>query len=336
MEEGDVFMKVLVIGKEDRYFKYMPDKDIAKNAELIICPIGTSDDVLIEKGKEAEYLIVDAIGSVSKKVIEHLPNLKLIHSEGVGYNGIDIQTAKEKGIFVCNNKGINAGAVAEQTILLMLGLLRDVVTGDQKVREGLQIETKEKAMVEGITELADCKIGLIGFGDIAKATAKRLIPFDCELYYWNRTRQSKEIEEEYRVSYLELDELAKECDLISLHVAVTEETTGIINKEFLQKMKNSAYIINTARGELVDNEAMRESLVNGEIKGAGFDTVHPEPTQKDNPLVALPEEVAHKVIYSPHIGGITSSTFYRAHLNIWSNIELVKNNKRPNYIVNGL
>ncbi|BDH63152.1 2-hydroxyacid dehydrogenase [Lysinibacillus sp. PLM2] len=329
-------MKVLVIGKEDRYFKYMPDKDIAKNAELIICPIGTSDDVLIEKGKEAEYLIVDAIGSVSKKVIEHLPNLKLIHSEGVGYNGIDIQTAKEKGIFVCNNKGINAGAVAEQTILLMLGLLRDVVTGDQKVREGLQIETKEKAMVEGITELADCKIGLIGFGDIAKATAKRLIPFDCELYYWNRTRQSKEIEEEYRVSYLELDELAKECDLISLHVAVTEETTGIINKEFLQKMKNSAYIINTARGELVDNEAMRESLVNGEIKGAGFDTVHPEPTQKDNPLVALPEEVAHKVIYSPHIGGITSSTFYRAHLNIWSNIELVKNNKRPNYIVNGL
>ncbi len=329
-------MKVLVIGKEDRYLKYMPDKDIAKNAELIICPIGTSDEVLIEKGKEAEYLIVDAIGSVSKKVIEHLPKLKLIHSEGVGYNGIDIQTAKEKGVFVCNNKGINAGAVAEQTILLMLGLLRDVVMGDQKVREGLQIQTKEKAMVEGITELADCKIGLVGFGDIAKATAKRLTPFECELYYWNRTRQSKEIEEEYGVSYLELDELVKECDFISLHVAVTEETTEIINKEFLKKMKKSAYVINTARGELVDNVAMREALINGEIKGAGFDTVHPEPTQKDNPLVALPEEVAHKVIFSPHIGGITRSTFYRAHLNIWSNIELVENNKRPNYIVNGL
>ncbi|MFC7687312.1 2-hydroxyacid dehydrogenase [Ureibacillus sp. GCM10028918] len=329
-------MKVLVIGNEDRYKKYMPDVDIIKEADITFCPLGTSEEELIELGKPAQVLLVDAIAPVSKNLIENLPNLQLIHSEGVGYNAIDIHTAKERGIYVCNNKGVNAGAVAEQTILLMLGLLRKVATGDQSVREGNQLITKEKAMIEGITELADCKIGLIGFGDIAKATAKRLYPFDCEMYYHSRTRLAKEIEDKYHVTYLELNQLAATCDIISIHVPVTEETTGMINEEFLKNMKKTAYVVNTARGEIVDNEAMRQALIDGEIQGAGFDTVYPEPTTKDNPLVNLPEEAADKVLFSPHIGGITSSTFFRAHENIWSNVQAVMNDQRPNYVVNGV
>jgi len=329
-------MKVLVIGNEDRYRKYMPDREIANEAEITYCPIGTSDEELIEKGKDAQILLVDAIARVSKKLIEHLPNLCLIHSEGVGYNAIDIQAAKERGIYVCNNKGMNAGAVAEQTILLMLGVLREVVTGDRNVRDGLQIQTKEKAMVEGIIELADCKIGLIGFGDIAKETAKRLHSFDCELYYNSRTRLSKEVENKHHVTYLELDELAAACDIISIHVPVTNVTTGMINEQFLRKMKKTAFLINTARGEIVDNLALREAIISGDIKGAGLDTVYPEPMEKDNPLVNLPIEVANRVLFSPHIGGITSSTFYRAHKNMWSNIEAVMNDQRPNYVVNGV
>ncbi|HWK22085.1 MAG TPA: NAD(P)-dependent oxidoreductase [Ureibacillus sp.] len=329
-------MKVLVIGNEERYKKYMPDMAITKEAEVLYFPIGTSEKEISEIGNDAEILLVDAIAPVSQDLIENLPNLLLIHSEGVAFNAIDIQAAKERGIYVCNNKGVNAGAVAEQTILLMLGVLRNIVSGDQNVREGYQIQTKEKAMVEGIVELADCKIGLIGFGDIAKATANRLHPFECELYYFNRTRLPKEIEDKYHVTYLELEELATTCDIISIHVPVTEETTGIINREFLKKMKKTAYLINTARGELVDNLAMREAIINGEIAGAAFDTVYPEPTTKDNPLVNLPLEVADRVLFSPHIGGITSSTFFRAHRNIWTNVEAVLNDQRPNFVVNGV
>lgn len=329
-------MKVLVIGNESRYKKYIPNLEIINNAEIIFCPMGTSDDELIEKGMDAHILLADAIAPVSKYLIDNLTYLKLIHSEGVGYNKIDIHAAKEKGIYVCNNKGINAGAVAEQTILLMLGLLRNVVTGDRDVREGKQIQTKEKAMVEGIVELADCKVGLIGFGDIAKATAKRLYPFECEIFYFNRTRLSKEQEEEYHVTFLELEELAQTCDIISIHVPVTDETTGMVNEGFLKNMKKTALLINTARGEIVDNEAVREVLISGNIGGAGFDTVHPEPTTKDNPLVDLPDEVKNKVIFSPHIGGITSSTFYRAHRNMWVNIENIASGKKPTNVVNGL
>ena len=329
-------MKVLVIGNENRYKKYMPNKQIINEAEINYFPIGTSDDELIEKGRDSEIILADAIAQVSKTLIEKLPNLQLIHSEGVGYNAIDVQAAKERGIYVCNNKGVNAGAVAEQTILLMLGLLRNVASGDRSVREGKQLQTKEKAMIDGITEIADCKIGLIGFGDIAKAVVKRLAPFECNLYYYSRTRLAKEVENQHQVTYLELEELTSTCDIISIHVPVTDETTEMVNRDFLKKMKKTAFFVNTARGELVDNEAMKEALINGEIQGAGFDTVYPEPTTMDNPLVNLPSDVADKVLYSPHIGGITSSTFFRAHENMWSNVEAVMNEQRPDYVVNGV
>ena len=263
-----------------------------------------------------------------------MPNLKIIHSEGVAYNGFDIKTASQHGIRVCNCKGINAGAVAEQAILLMLALLRHFPEGEQAEKEGKQIQFKEHIMVHGMSELSDQKIGFIGFGDIAKATAKRLYPFDCEMYYYTKSRKPKELEEEYHVSYMDLDTMAKECDMISIHVPVNAETTGMINKNFISKMKLSAYIINTARGEIVDNQALRDALIAGKIAGAGLDTIAPEPTTKDNPLIALPEEVQKRVVYSPHIGGVSTSTFKRGHRMIWKAFFDVEEGKEPNNIVN--
>lgn len=314
-------MKVLIIANEERYRKYMPDTDVTKTAELIFCPLGTNDAEMLRRAADAAAIIADAIAPISEDLISQMPGLKLIQSEGVGYNAIDIEAARKRGVTVCNNKGINAGAVAEQTILLMLALLRDAVNGDGKVRAGLQIQTKEKMMLEGITELADCRVGLIGFGDIAKAVAKRLIGFGCETFYYSRSRAAEEVEKEYSASYLDRDELLASCDIISLHLPVTGETRGIVSHEFINMMKPTAYLINTARGEIVDNEAMRDALIKGRIAGAAFDTVHPEPTLKDNILVDLPSDCRSRVIFSPHIGGITSGTFYRAHRNIWRNIE---------------
>ena len=104
--------------------------------------MGASDEELLAKGRDADFILVDAIGSVTGNVIRQMPALKLIHSEGVGYQGVDIAAAKERGIYVCNCKGMNASAVAEQAVLLMLGVLRDVCGGDRNVRVGMQIETK--------------------------------------------------------------------------------------------------------------------------------------------------------------------------------------------------
>lgn len=326
-------MKVLIIANEERYRKYMPDMKITRKTELVFCPLGTEDTELLRRAADADTVVADAIAPVSAGLISQMSRLRLIQSEGVAYNGIDVEAAKKHGVLVCNNKGVNAGAVAEQAVLLMLALLRDAVNADRKVREGLQIQTKESMMLEGITELGDCRVGLVGFGDIGRATASRLLPFGCEIFYYSRHRAGGSVENEYRVGYLELKDLLATCDIISLHVPVTEETTGMVNREFLGLMKPTAYLVNTARGEIVDNEAMREVLMSGKIQGAAFDTVYPEPTQKDNILVDLPGNCASRVIFSPHIGGVTSSTFYRAHKNIWRNIEALNEGITPSNIV---
>lgn len=329
-------MKILIIGNEERYRKYLPsDIPFIKEAELVFCEREASDEELLAAAPDAEYMAVDAIATVSGNVIRHMPNLKIIHSEGVGYNGIDLDTAKERGVYVCNCKGVNAVAVAEQTVLLILALLRQVVVGDRVEREGGQIRMKERMMVEGIREVADCKIGLIGFGDIAKAAARLLYPFGGELYYYSRHRKDEATEQEYHVQYLPLDDLLGACDIVSLHVPVSPETRNMVNRDFLEKMRPDALLINTARGDLVDNAALREALCSGTIGGAGFDTIYPEPTTKDNPIVDLPESCRDRVVYSPHIGGITTSTFLRAHRMVWQAFEDVYNGRKPQHIVNG-
>ncbi|MCM3570253.1 NAD(P)-dependent oxidoreductase [Neobacillus mesonae] len=329
-------MKLLIVGNEDRYNKYMPDLEFVKQADMVFCPRNASDEELLQAAPDADAIAIDPMSTLSGHVISQMPNLKIIQSEGVGFNGIDCEAAKERGIYVCNCKGANAGAVAEQTVLLMLALLRNIIVGDRTERECRQIQIKEQMMVEGIKELADCKIGLIGFGDIAKAAAKRLEPFECDTYYYTKTRKPVDVENEYHVSYLDLDEMAKSCDIISIHCPVTPETTGMINREFLSKMKPNAYIVNTARGEIIDNQALYDAIISGQIQGAGLDTVAPEPTQRDHILLNLPKEFEDRIIFSPHIGGITTSYFYRAHKKNWLNIKAALEGRRPDYVVNGL
>ncbi len=329
-------MKIMIIGDKGRYAKHTKADYIPAGAELVFCSRGVSDDELLACGGDAQILLADAIAPVSRYLIAHMPNLKMIHSEGVGYEGVDIAAAAERGIFVCNNKGSNSRAVAEQAILLMLALLRSTVVGHQQVREGLQIQAKEAAMVNGVTELGDCKVGLIGFGDIGRETAHRLQAFGCEVYYYDIFRRSPEEEKALNVGYLGLAQLASVCDIVSIHTAVTKDTAGMINKEFLSNMKKTAFIVNTARGEIVDNLALREALVNGDIAGAGLDTIYPEPTTKDNPLVDLPEAHCHKVTYSPHLGGITTGSLRRCHEHMWKNVRRVAAGERPDNIVNGL
>lgn len=329
-------MKVLIMGSRDRYEKFLPEKIRTGNFQLVYATRDCPNDQLLQLAGDAEILLADAISRVDRELILAMPDLKLIHSEGVAYNSIDIAAARERGIFVCNNRGCNADAVAEQALMLMLMLLRHGVTGDRAVREGRQICHKEQAMSHGITELGDCTVGLVGLGDTAQATARVLRAFGCNVYYYAPHRRAPSAEMAMSVSYLPLDKLIAKCDIISLHCPVNEETRNMVSEPFLSKMKSTAYLINTGRGDLVDNEALRAALVEGRIAGAGLDTIYPEPTPADHPLVALPEGVRDRVVYSPHLGGITTGSFRRGHHNMWSSVLALTEGKRPNNIVNDL
>ena len=328
--------KALIVGSRDRYEKFLPDNAPTDRLDLCFCPRGSTNEVLLQAGGDADILCVDAISPVDAALIAGMPRLRLIHSEGVAYNAIDLEAARARGIFVCNCKGCNAAAVAEQTVMLLLELLRHGLTGDRAVREGRQMEMKERMMVEGITELGACSVGLIGFGDIAQATAERLRPFGCRIFYYAPHRRDAATEQRFGVSYLPLDELAAQCDIVSIHTAVTAQTRGMIDRAFLSRMKRGALLINTARGEIIDNEAVREALISGQLLGAGLDTLAPEPTPADHPLVALPDGVRDRVVLAPHLGGITTGSFRRAHRTVWGNIAAVLDGKRPVNIVNGL
>lgn len=329
-------MKILIQGDPLRYERYSPGLDIQKTSQVVFIPRDADNAAVLAGGTDADVMFVDAISRVNGNLIRKMKNLKMIHSEGVAFDGIDTDTARELGVYVCNNKGANAGAVAEQAIFLMLALLRTGISGDAAVRAGRQIEMKERRMLEGITDLGDCRVGLVGLGDIGLATARRLSAFGCRLCYYSPHRKSAEIEAQYGLEYLPLHKLAAVSDIVSLHAAVTPETRGMIDETFLSRMKRESILINTARGDLVDNNALRAALIQGLIAGAGLDTVAPEPVTADNPLVNLPESCRNRVVFSPHLGGITTGSFRRMHRTLWENAARIGRGEKPVNIVNGL
>ena len=326
-------MKMLVIGDEARTEKFLPDTPFVRETELVVAPRGTSDDDILDMAADADFIMADAISPVSAYLIEHMPNLKLVHSEGVAYNAIDLDAARSHGVIVCNNAGANAGAVAEQTILLMLACLRDAVVADKAVREGAQIQTKERMMVEGIRELGDCRIGFIGFGAIAQACARRLANWGCAMSYNKRHPLAPADEEALGVTFVSMEEIAATCDIVSLHVPVTDTTRNLVDANFLARMKPSSILINTARGEIVDHAALADALERGVIAAAGLDTLAPEPVQLDNPLLNMNKAASRRVVFSPHIGGVTEGMFFRAHRTVWENAERVAAGETPINVV---
>ena len=316
--------------------KYSAGDSFLYQLDTADMPIGLPAGEYLKEAGDADFIVVDAIGKVEAALIEGMPNLKLIHSEGVAYNLIDLEAAKRKNVYVCNSRGMNAGAVAEQTVLLMSGMLRDVVRNDRAVREGRQIQVKEGYMLRSdLMELSDCRIGLVGFGDIARAAAELLQAFGVrQICYYKRHPLSEAEAKELHVRYLPLDELLGTADIVSLHLPVTQETVKIAGDSFFSKMKQGSYFVNTARGELVDDEALIRALASGRIKMAGLDTLDMEPVREDHPLLNVPADIADRLLFSPHIGGITASSFRRSYAYIWEDIQAAAEGKRPKRTVN--
>lgn len=326
-------MKLLVIGSKARTEKYLPNLPIVNEVEIVVVERGASDGEILSVAADADFIMADAISPVSARLIESMLNLKLVHSEGVAYNAIDVEAARARNVYVCNNAGANAVGVAEQTVLLMLACLRDVVNGDAAVREGRQIQTKERMMLEGIRELGDCRIGFIGFGAIAQETARHLAGWGCEMLYNKRHRLAEEDERALDVRFATVDEIAAGCDIVSIHVPVTDETRNMVDAAFFARMKPGAILVNTARGEIVDTHALADALEAGTLAAAGLDTVAPEPVLPGNPLLNLSDQAARRVVLSPHIGGTTIGFFRRAHRTIWENIARVAAGEKPVNIV---
>jgi lactate dehydrogenase-like 2-hydroxyacid dehydrogenase len=233
---------------------------------------------------------------VPAELIKKSKNLKIISNVGVGYNNIDINTAKEHNTIVCNTPTPVTEPTAELAMTLMGSIARGLVLSDRKVRNS----SVKWGVLENIGRgLYGKTLGIVGMGRIGQATARRAVASGMKVVYFSRNRVSKEVEEMYDAEYLPLDELLKVSDFISLHTPLTAETHHLINEERLNLCKPSAYIINTARGAVIDEKALISALKSGKIKGAALDVYENEPHISEE-LLEL-----DNVVLVPHIGTAT-------------------------------
>jgi D-3-phosphoglycerate dehydrogenase len=235
---------------------------------------------------------IAGLDTIDRNALAAADRLKVIARYGVGVDNVDLQAAKEKGIIVTNTPGANSVSVAELTLALILALARQVPQGVAATRQG-QFPRLTGFSLEGKT------IGLLGLGAIGKQVARRLQNFDCRVLAFDPLAE-QELASRWGVELVEFNYMLSEADFLSLHLPVLPETRGMVNSNFLAKMKKGAFLINTARGELVDENALIEALANGHLRGAALDVFTQEPPPSDHPLLSLPQ-----VIATPHLGAQT-------------------------------
>ncbi len=224
----------------------------------------------------------------SEEILAAAPRLKILSRFGIGVDNIDLEAAKKHDIRVTNCRGINSNSVAEHTMMLLLSMIRQVAHLDRSTREG----EWERAVIHEINYF---RIGLVGFGGIARKVAKKLQPFGPEIYAYDAYPDLEEAEA-LGVTICDFDTLLEKCDILSLHVPALPETRHLINSATIGKMKDGAYLINTARGSIVDEKAVYDALNSRKLSGYATDVFETDPVDKNNPLLKL-----KNFICTPHI-----------------------------------
>jgi D-3-phosphoglycerate dehydrogenase len=270
-------------------------------------------DKTLDYIKDADYIIMGGGASLPCSLIEDANNLKFIQKWGIGVDKIDLKAAKNKNIPVAITAGSNADVVAEFAVLLMLALYRHLPFVSTKLSEGLWYRKEMRSvsyMIKGKL------VGIIGLGHIGRKVAKKLTGFDANIQYYDINRISYEDEEKLNIRYCELNKLLKTSDIITLHLPLDENTQNFINAKRISLMKPSAILVNTARGAIIDENALAEALRNKKIWGAGLDVYSNEPPW-ESPLIQL-----ENVIATPHIAGSTFDNVSNVARHCFRNIQL--------------
>jgi glyoxylate reductase len=268
---------------------------------------------------DVEVLAVVA-ATVDDALLDLLPNLRLVANYGVGYDGIDVDACARRGVAVTNTPEALGIATADLTMALVLAVRRRVVEGDRFVRDGKWAAGWHVGELLG-DEVRDATLGIVGLGRIGWAVAVRARAFGMRVVY---TRRSADRSESYR----ELDDLLREADVVTLHVPLTEETRELIDRRRLALLRDGACLVNTARGAIVEEEALVDELRSGRLR-AGLDVFVTEPGVPQ-PLLELPN-----VVLLPHLGSATRGTREAATAELVANIRAVLDGRRPPNLVPG-
>ena len=280
---------------------------------------------LAEECREAEGILVNS-ARVTEEVLLAAPGLRAISNCGVGYDNIDVAACNRRRIPITNTAGSLEETTADMAFTLLLATARRAIEADRYVREG-RWERWQFGLMHGL-DVHHKTLGLIGFGGIGQPMARRGRGFSMRILYYARHRAAESIERELGAEYTDLESLLRQSDFISLHVPLNPDTRHIINGKTLNLMKNTAVLVNTARGQVVDEEALVDALSSRKIAGAGLDVferephVHADLARMDN------------VVLAPHIGSATGETRLRMATLAVRNLIAMLAGERPRNLVN--
>ncbi|MBG06519.1 MAG: lactate dehydrogenase [Rhodospirillaceae bacterium] len=274
--------------------------------------------------KDSSYLVGFVDSLVDDELFETGPNLKLIQLLSAGYDRADIEAARKAGVPIANNGGANSVAVSEHAVLLMLAVSRQLVRQHTSVAAG-NWRGNETPRVH---ELRNKTLGIVGLGTIGKKTARLAAAFGMNIIYYDIARLAEHEEDAIGVRFRLLKELLRESDLISLHTPLNDSTRHLIGAEELSLMKESAILVNTARGPVIDEAALYDALTEGKILAAGLDVFDQEPPQPDNPLFKL-----DNVILSAHLAGPTFESNIARVRNAFDNVQRVARGEEPLWVI---
>ena len=296
--------------------EYLNEREV----NVIELPPGSTEETLAGMIAEADGLITRGSIAITRELMELSPRLKVVGVHGIGCDHVDLAAAKELGKVVCNTPDAVTVTVAEMAMATTLALLRNVVSADKAVRAG---EWKRKYSDLIGVELAGMKVGIIGMGRIGQATAVRMQAFGARISYWSRTRKP-DLEKEHGFNWMDLDDLLRESELISLHIPATPETMKIISASRIESMRDGVYIVNTARGKVIDEDALIKALQSGKVKAAALDVFENEPLGTDNPLCTM-----DNVILTPHLSASNVAGMIRMAVQVAEGVLKTINGETP-------
>jgi phosphoglycerate dehydrogenase-like enzyme len=280
------------------------------------------DEALYRELPEAE-VIWHVLRPLTAQDIERAPRLRLIHKLGAGVNTIDVDAATKRGIAVANMPGANAPSVAEATVMMMLAALRRLPELDRATRAG-QGWPADPGLGDTVRDLGSCTVGLIGYGSIAKRVDQIVRSMGTTVIHTTSAR------DEFHVHWSTLNEVLKNSDIVSLHLPLTPATERMIDAEALAKMKPGAILVNTSRGQIIDEDALVDALRSGQLAAAALDVFAEEPVAPGKPLLAL-----DNVLLTPHVSWYTADTMARYLTAGIRNCRRLRDGLAPYSVVNG-
>ena len=289
--------------------------------------IPISQKILESKIKEVDGLICFPYDKIDKEIMQLAKKLKVISTYSVGYDHIDTQFAKENKIRVGYTPEVLTDATANMAFALLLDVLRRISEGDRIIRKGQWKQIYGAYDYVGL-DLHGKTLGIMGLGRIGKILAKRAKAFDMKIIYHNRKQISKTEEKKIGVKYTTFKKLISQSDVISIHVPHTKETNQIFNMKIFRKMKNTAFLINTSRGKVINEKDLAIALKQKIIAGAGLDVFETEPIKKNHPFLKL-----ENIVLAPHIGSSTKETRSKMSEITIKNLILGMSGKKPIYSI---